>query len=323
MSKYKVGDKVKVREDLIENKCYGSQTFVDKMMKLKGKEVTIKSTYDYDNIDEYRIVESGYTWTNEMFEPVNENKEQPKYVKCIDNRDMKGTLEIGKIYKVKSKRECFNTDRYSLVGFDSFVFYTTRFEPVSNPQTKSTKSIIKIRQVGDTTYATYGKSSGKAIRNSSIDEYNKETGILISVLRALNTSEEKVKSIIDVLFNENKEEVVDTDREFQVGDRVIGVGSTKVGYDNKTIKGLTGKVSDLNLNHYIGIEFDEYINGHSLSGKCKDKHCWCVSKDEIRLISKDEEVKQLQEENEALRNELKDVKTAIKSMCLKVGDKIV
>ena len=67
MSKYKVGDKVKVREDLVVGKIYEGQSTVSDMVEFKGKEVTIERTSCSGN-DEYRIKELGYTWTNEMFE---------------------------------------------------------------------------------------------------------------------------------------------------------------------------------------------------------------------------------------------------------------
>lgn len=64
--KYKVGDKVKVRSDLKEDTMYGSQTFVDGMVKYMGKIMTVKQVYDKC----YRLEEDGgkWAWTNEMFE---------------------------------------------------------------------------------------------------------------------------------------------------------------------------------------------------------------------------------------------------------------
>lgn len=64
--KYKVGDKVKVRDDLIVDCRYGSDIFVDGMSALKGKVVTIKMCYEYNN--SYRIEEDIYALTDEMFE---------------------------------------------------------------------------------------------------------------------------------------------------------------------------------------------------------------------------------------------------------------
>lgn len=68
--KYKVGDKVKVREDLEIGKSYDKKTFVEKMKKYKGQIVTIKVVYD----DRYRIEEDNqdWYWTDEMLEGVEE-----------------------------------------------------------------------------------------------------------------------------------------------------------------------------------------------------------------------------------------------------------
>lgn len=68
--RYKVGDKVKVRSDLKENIRYGGQIFVRDMAVHCGKNVEISKVYD----DAYCIKESDreWFWTDEMFEPVEE-----------------------------------------------------------------------------------------------------------------------------------------------------------------------------------------------------------------------------------------------------------
>lgn len=68
--RYKVGDKVKVRSDLKENISYGGQIFVRDMAVHCGKNVEISKVYD----DAYCIKESDreWFWTDEMFEPVEE-----------------------------------------------------------------------------------------------------------------------------------------------------------------------------------------------------------------------------------------------------------
>lgn len=71
--KYKVGDKVRVRNDLVEYERYGNQTFVPPMAKYTGEQI-IKE-----------ILAGGYTikadknlcqyiWTDEMFEDIKEDK---------------------------------------------------------------------------------------------------------------------------------------------------------------------------------------------------------------------------------------------------------
>ena len=64
--KYKVGDKVRARKDLIVDETYGEDSFVLGMKNMLGKTVTI------DIVDEknkkYRIRECTFNWTDEMFE---------------------------------------------------------------------------------------------------------------------------------------------------------------------------------------------------------------------------------------------------------------
>ena len=66
--KYKVGDKVRVRKDLVCGKQYGELFARDSMCNICGETVTIDTVCDRF----YRIVEYGYCWTDEMFEPVEE-----------------------------------------------------------------------------------------------------------------------------------------------------------------------------------------------------------------------------------------------------------
>ena len=68
--KYKVGDKVKVRDDLNLFAAYrmadggACDGVVDEMMELRGRIVTIKSITD---AGKYRIKEGDYNWTDGMF----------------------------------------------------------------------------------------------------------------------------------------------------------------------------------------------------------------------------------------------------------------
>ena len=51
--KYKIGDRVKIREDLNENERYGCQIFVDSMCEVRGLTLTIDRVNDNDT---YRIL---------------------------------------------------------------------------------------------------------------------------------------------------------------------------------------------------------------------------------------------------------------------------
>jgi len=69
MSKFKPGDKVKVRKDLEIGRVYGDNDFAKNMGKFRGKIVTVDELTSLGN---YRIEEDNndYIWTNEMLEPV-------------------------------------------------------------------------------------------------------------------------------------------------------------------------------------------------------------------------------------------------------------
>lgn len=66
--KYKVGDKVRVREDLNIDKGYGFLYATDEMIKKK----TVTIAYVYDGY--YGIKEDVFMWTDEMFEGLVEDE---------------------------------------------------------------------------------------------------------------------------------------------------------------------------------------------------------------------------------------------------------
>lgn len=69
--KYKVGDKVRIREDLVTGWNYGDSVAVDDMVDMAGSVVTIER---FGEVHGYYIKEDpdDYCWTDEMFEPVEE-----------------------------------------------------------------------------------------------------------------------------------------------------------------------------------------------------------------------------------------------------------
>ena len=70
--KYKVGDKVRIREDLVIGGNYGGSVAVDDMTDMGGNVVTIERVGNLG----YYIEEDpdGYCWTDEMFEGLVEEK---------------------------------------------------------------------------------------------------------------------------------------------------------------------------------------------------------------------------------------------------------
>lgn len=80
--RFKVGDKVRVREDLKVGEFYGNNEFFTKeMSQFKGKEAEIKEVdscfYDLD------IDNGTYAWTDEMLEPAEEVETYEMYIDRI------------------------------------------------------------------------------------------------------------------------------------------------------------------------------------------------------------------------------------------------
>ena len=99
MTKFKVGDKVRVRKNLIPDTKYGDVYFVYSMKEMCGKIVTIKDFY-CDNYNMY-LKEIGYLWSPEMLEPVKEDK-------LIFNGNATILFKDGKKYVTK----CDTSDTY-------------------------------------------------------------------------------------------------------------------------------------------------------------------------------------------------------------------
>lgn len=68
--KYKIGEKVKIREDLIVNKWYGRDAFASDMAEYKGKIAKIVRVNEINKCYDLDIDEGFYFWTDEMFEEV-------------------------------------------------------------------------------------------------------------------------------------------------------------------------------------------------------------------------------------------------------------
>ena len=87
--KYKVGDKVKIREDLIVNEIYGCEAFVENMKAYLGKQVTIAK--ESPSHVEYYIEEDSerWRWTDEMFEDyIEDTKKESKIHSTVRTVDV-------------------------------------------------------------------------------------------------------------------------------------------------------------------------------------------------------------------------------------------
>ena len=70
--KYKEGDKVRIKTNLIPDERYGGSTFVSQMLEFIGKETTINVAYHDGYCLEVDRERGSWKWTGEMLEPVSE-----------------------------------------------------------------------------------------------------------------------------------------------------------------------------------------------------------------------------------------------------------
>ena len=97
--KYKVGDKVRIREDLFAWKEYDGCYIVPSMIVFLGRTVTIHKVLE--NIKRYEIKEDNgaWNWTDDMFESLesknlaDETNDSDEWVLCKDDADAIGAAE--------------------------------------------------------------------------------------------------------------------------------------------------------------------------------------------------------------------------------------
>lgn len=97
--KFKVGDKVRVREDLVEGNYYGGEYFAGKMEYNKGKVFEIKGICG----GAYIFEEDGFHWTDEMLEEVNEEVQEKTFQEVI------ATIKEGEVWEcsdIKIIKDC-------------------------------------------------------------------------------------------------------------------------------------------------------------------------------------------------------------------------
>lgn len=109
--KYKVGDRVRVRRDLKALKHYYSEdkktcdVAVCEMLKMRGKIVTISEVLD---IGKYKIKEFGWSWTDEMFEDIYNEK----IVITTDGTTTTAKLYNGKEVIKSAEAKCSPQDKF-------------------------------------------------------------------------------------------------------------------------------------------------------------------------------------------------------------------
>ena len=90
--KYKVGDKVRVRKDLVPDSEYGGVCYVEYMDEFKDKECVITNMDDTS----YRINNSEFWWTDEMLEPVDDLLEYALEKLGMTKQEIQGEMDRDK-----------------------------------------------------------------------------------------------------------------------------------------------------------------------------------------------------------------------------------
>lgn len=99
--KYKVGDRVLIRDDLVECGKYGSNSVAIDMLRFRGRILTIENI---SACDEYRMLEDTrwFCWTDEMIErKVDEKMEKL----VVEFKDAYGVLAMRVVHMDESLRD--------------------------------------------------------------------------------------------------------------------------------------------------------------------------------------------------------------------------
>ena len=115
MNKFKVGDKVRLRNDLEVGKEYGGLDFVSGMEFLQGKEATIDGISKQGN---YTLEESCYFYSEEMLEKIDDSDDLLEFALSKLNMTKEELRREHKKNKINEqelesiKRCCDNFERY-------------------------------------------------------------------------------------------------------------------------------------------------------------------------------------------------------------------
>ena len=157
--KYKIGDKVRVRDDLRLEEVYKMDNGTDydsvvfEMLKLKGKEATILT---YTDSSKYLISEDGgcWNWTDEMFLGLAVSR--PKIVITTDGKTTTAKMYKGKKLLKAAESRCSPEDT-----FDFAVGAKIAFDRLM----KNVKMNIKVICINDVPRSDFTKGKIYTVKN--------------------------------------------------------------------------------------------------------------------------------------------------------------
>lgn len=231
-NRFKVGDFVTVRQDLIVDKMYGYLTWFHDMDNLKGRTLTVKQI----EIN-YYMVETDYILSEEMLEPfapfekgdVVKIRDDLTVGKCGTNTVTKDMLKYrGKLAKVTGVAKCFDGSKEYLLDVDKSCWNWTPqmliklsevpvelpkaevkispdcFEDIDN-KTVYIKKVFYNKPYTITLWSDGTKTSSKC---DAEDIYSPATGFLMCILKKQIGVQKAIDIVHEWLPTEKKQTVV-------------------------------------------------------------------------------------------------------------------
>lgn len=204
--KFKVGDRVRIREDLMEHEIYHSgskgtwEVALPSMVKMRGQIVTIKKVYSDST---YLVEENNHFWVDEMFEDALEFKVGDR-VKMVRGECF-GSRVVGKVGTIKKcmGKNCIavafdeNVNGHDLGGICKFG-YGWFCNPKNLERVTNNKDKIVIISDGKKVTAKLYNDNKELIKSSEVkccpdDKFNFEFGATLAISRLFEHEPDKVK----------------------------------------------------------------------------------------------------------------------------------
>ena len=187
--KYKIGDKVRVRDDLRLEEVYKMDNGTDydsvvfEMLKLKGKEATILT---YTDSNKYLISEDGgcWNWTDEMFSGLAVSR--PKIVITTDGKTTTAKMYKGKKLLKAAESSCSPEDT-----FDFAVGAKIAFDRLM----KNVEMNIKVICINDVPRSDFTKGKIYTVKNGFLYGNSERFGAYILEEEPF----ESIKQINDIM----------------------------------------------------------------------------------------------------------------------------
>ena len=189
--KYKVGDRVKVRENLFSGKEYNGVLFTHGMNDFKGKFVTIKeATIDFYGIEYYSVEETGWTFSGDMFE---------------DKDEWKISKDVLRKYDALLKSYIAKPIEYDLNGKSAYEIvkkFTKEWE--KNMKVKIVNYEVHDNNGVKTVVVEFGDGTKEHAVCCKEDVFDLKTGIEVCVCKHVFGGNDKYKSAIRNAMNQVK-----------------------------------------------------------------------------------------------------------------------